>query len=303
MPRPIGKLLIPMVTPFKSNGEVDLAKAGELAHWIRRTKRPDSLIVGGTTGEFFSMNFEERAGLIEAVFAAVGQKLPVIAGTGCASTCETVRLTRQAEKIGVDMAMVVGPYYGQPDQKGIYEHFRKVAKSTSLPIMLYNIPLFTGVNIEPSTLKRLAKIDNVVAIKEESGLNPLQSTRYLLSVSNGFSVYVGDDTMVLAILAQGGQGCVSGGAQICGGDMKNLVDSVQSGDLKRAQKINEKIFPLFEAFYQNGRVNPIPLVKAGIKLAGFDVGPPRSPLSPATPSEVRNLRKVMKERNYLHASQ
>lgn len=303
MARSIGKLLIPMVTPFRSDGEVDLIKAGELAKWILRTKSPDSIIAGGTTGEFFSMNFEERAGLIQSVVSAVGKKIPVIAGTGCASTRETERLTREAERIGVDMAMVVGPYYGQPDQKGIYDHFRKVAGSTSLPVMLYNIPLFTGVNIEPETLKRLSRIDNVVAIKEESGLNPLQSTRYLLSVPNGFSVYVGDDTMVLAILAQGGCGCVSGGAQICGGDMKKLIDSIHSSDLERAQKINEKIFPLFEAFYQNGRVNPIPLVKAGIELAGFDVGPPRSPLSPATPSEVRNLRKVMKERNYLHTSQ
>jgi 4-hydroxy-tetrahydrodipicolinate synthase len=297
--REIGSVLVPMVTPFKRNGEVDFDQMGEYARWLHKTRRADSLIVSGTTGEFHSLTFGERVKLYEVVWAAIGKKLPVIAGTGCASTAETVRLTREAERVGVDMAMLVSPYYSKPDQQGIYEHFRTVARSTSLPILLYNIPLFTGVNIEPSTLAKLATEPNVVAIKEESGLNPLQTTRYLMCVPPGFRVYVGDDTMVLPILAQGGAGVVSGGAQICGVDMRKLIRAIARSDLGTARKLHRKTFPLFEVFYQNERVNPIPLLKAGIKLAGFDVGEPRSPLRAATPAEIRVLRKVMKEQGYL----
>ena len=297
--REIGRLLTPMVTPFKPNGDVDFERAAGLAQWVYRKRRADSIIVSGTTGEFFSLTFQERVALMEAVWGAVGRKLPVIAGTGCASTRETIRLTREAERIGVDMAMVVAPFYSKPEQEGLYEHYRAVARSTSLPIMLYNIPLFTGSNIAPETFVRLAKIRNIVAVKEESGLNPLQTSRYLLSAPGDFRVYVGDDTMVLSVMAQGGHGVVSGGAQICGSDMRRLVDALVRGDLVEARKRHRIMFPLFEAFYQNDRINPIPLVRAGITLAGFDVGPPRSPLMPATPEEIRVLRRTMKERGYL----
>ncbi len=297
--REIGQILTPMVTPFNAKGEVDFARAGKYAKWLCETGRADSIIVSGTTGEFPSLTFEERARLFEIVMEAVGSKLPVIAGTGCASTDETIRLTKAAERIGVDVAMIVAPFYCKPDQEGIYNHYKTVAKATSLPIMLYNIPLFTGVNIEPGTLARLAKINNVVAIKEESGINPLQTTRYLMTAPKGFRLYVGDDTMVLPILAQGGAGVVSGGAQICGADLRKLIDALIAGDIATAQEFHRRTFPLFESFYQNGRINPIPILKAGIKLAGFDVGEPRSPLMPATPSEVKGIRAVMAERSYI----
>jgi len=301
--REIGRLLTPMVTPFKTNGDVDFERAGALAQWLHKTRRADSVIVGGTTGEFPSLSFAERVELFETVWAAVGRKLPVIAGTGGASTRETIRLTREAQRIGVDMVMVVAPFYQKPDQEGIYNHYREVARSTKLPVMLYNIPLFTGANIEPGTLARLAKVPNIVAIKEESGLNPLQTSRFLLCIPPKFRVYVGDDTMVLSILAQGGHGVVSGGSQICGADMRKLVSALVRSDLGEARKLHEKTFPLFEAFYQNGRINPIPILRAGIGLAGFEVGNPRGPLSPATAEEVRALRNVMKERGYLAQKQ
>jgi len=297
--REIGRLLTPMVTPFKANGDVDFDRAAELARWLHRTKRADSIIAGGTTGEFSSMTFEERVTLFETVWAAVGKKLPVIAGTGAPSTREAIRLTREAERIGVDMAMVVTPFYSKPEQEGILEYYRAVARSTSLPVLLYNIPLFTGTNIAPATLARLARIKNIVAVKEESGLNPVQTTQFLLCTPRDFRVYVGDDTMVVPILSQGAHGVVSGGSQICGRDMRKLINAIVRGDLAEAQKRHRTMFPLFEAFGQNGRVNPIPLVKAGITLAGFDVGHPRSPLVSATPAEIRVLRKAMKERGYL----
>ncbi len=297
--REIGRVLVPMVTPFKPNGSVDFGRAQSYAKWLVKKRRGDSLIVTGTTGEFPSLTFAERVEMFEAVWDAVGKHTPVIAGTGCASTRETVRLTKEAERIGVDMAMVVGPYYCKPDQEGIYSHYRTVAKSTTLPILLYNIPIFTGVNIEPETLGRLAKLRNVVAIKEESGINPLQTTRYLMVAPQGFRVYVGDDTMVLPILAQGGAGCVSGGAQVCGADLGKLIQALMAGKTTAAQRLHRKTFPFFEALYQNGRVNPIPLLKAAITLSGFDVGHPRSPLRRASAGEVRVLERVMKERSYL----
>jgi 4-hydroxy-tetrahydrodipicolinate synthase len=297
--REIGRILIPMVTPFKPNGNVDFEKANAYAKWLVKTRRGDSLIATGTTGEFHSLTFEERVKMFEVAWDAVGKKIPVIAATGCASTRETVKLTREAERIGVDMVMVVAPYYCKPDRDGLYDHYRTVARSTSLPILLYNIPLFTGVNIGPELLKRLARMKNIVAIKEESGLNPLQSTRYLMSVPAGFRVYVGDDTMILPILSQGGAGAVTGGAQVCGRDISKLIDATLRGDVATAQKLHRKTFPFFEALYQNGRVNPIPILKEAIRLAGFDVGKPRSPLRAATPGEIRAMRKVMKDRGYL----
>ena len=297
--REIGRILIPMVTPFKPNGDVDFERAHAYAKWLVKMRCGDSLIATGTTGEFPSLTFEERVQMFETVWDAVGKKIPVIAGTGCASTRETVRLTREAKRIGVDMVMVVGPYYCRPDRDGLYNHYRTVARSTSLPILLYNIPLFTNVNIDPEMLKRLARIRNVVAIKEESGLNPLQTTRYLMSVPPEFRVYVGDDTMILPILSQGGAGAVTGGAQVCGRDIGKLIDAVLRGDIVTAQKLNRKTFPFFEALYQNDRINPIPILKEAIRLAGFDVGKPRSPLRAATPAEIRVVRKVMKDRGYL----
>jgi 4-hydroxy-tetrahydrodipicolinate synthase len=297
--REIGRILIPMVTPFKPNGDVDFEKAYRYAKWLVKTGRGDSIIVTGTTGEFHSLTFEERVQMFEVVWDAVGKRTPIIAATGCVSTRETVRLTREAERIGVDMVMVVSPYYCRPHQDGLYEHYRTVARATSLPLLLYNIPLFSGVNIEPGTLKRLVRISNIVAIKEESALNPLQTTRYLMSVPPKFRVFVGDDTMIFPVLAQGGAGAVTGGAQVCGRDLGKLINAILSGDIATARALHRKTFPFFEALGQNGRLNPIPILREAIKLAGFDVGKPRSPLHPATPAEIRVLRKVMRERGYL----
>ncbi len=297
--REIGHLLIPMVTPFTAKGDVDYDKAAELARWIVKRQRPTSLIVSGTTGEFTSLTCDERVTLLEVVVDTVGKDVPVIAGTGCASTRETVRLTREAERLGADMAMVVAPFYMKTEQAGLLTHYRAVAKSTTLPILLYNIPLFTGVNIEPDTLVKLAEIPNIIGIKEESGLNPLQSTRYLMRTPRKFRLYVGDDTMVLPILAQGGDGAVSGGAQVCGKDMNALIEALKRGDVSTAQKLHRKTFPFFEALYQNGRINPIPILRAAIGLAGIDVGKPRAPMHPATAAEIAVVRQVMEERGYL----
>jgi len=295
MNTPFGKVLLPLVTPFKNDGSVDYKRMSQLVDWLLKNNKADSVIVSGTTGEFFSLSLEERVKLFSTVREAVNHRVPMIAGTGCASTRETVKLTREAEKAGADAVMVVTPYYSRPTQEGIYQHFKAVARATSLPVMIYNIPLFTGSNIEPETLARLARIRNIVAVKEESGINPTQATRFILRVPKSFKVYVGDDTMVLAVLAQGGVGVVSGGAHIIGRMMKQMIECFFAGRNREATEIHLKMFPFFEALYVNGRINPIPMLRAALELVGFNVGNPRPPLTAATKLEKKVMEKALRK--------
>jgi 4-hydroxy-tetrahydrodipicolinate synthase len=290
-----GKILLPLITPFAKNGSVDYKRMSHLVDWLLKNNKADSIIVSGTTGEFFSLSFEERMKLFFVVREAVNRRVPMIAGTGCASTWETVKLTREAEKAGADAVMVVTPFYSRPTQEGIYQHFKAVAGVTSLPVMIYNIPLFTGSNIEPETLARLARIQNIVAVKEESGINPTQATRFILGTPKNFNVYVDDDTMVLAVLAQGGVGVVSGGAHIIGRMMRRMIDCFVAGRNREASEIHLRMFPFFEALYVSSRINPIPMLRAALELVEFNVGNPRLPLTPAARFEKKAMENVLKE--------
>lgn len=289
--RNLGRVLVPICTPFKSDGSVDYERAGELAQRTIDLGYGDSIIVSGTTGEFSALLTEERIELFKVVKDAVGDNTPVIAGTGHSCLEEAIRLTRAAQRIGVDVAMVVGPYYSRPTQEGIYEYYKAIAKSVDLPIMLYNIPLFTGVNIEPPTLRRLAEIENIIGIKEEAGINPIQTTEYILNTRPDFLVYDGDDTMILPIMIQGGVGVVSGGAQVIGDRIKKMIDLFLGNRREEATRLHQEIFPLFRAFGQ--RVNPVPLIKAALEIVGFEVGPPRIPLLPATDKEREVIQKAL----------
>lgn len=292
--RTLGRVLVPLVTPFHEDGSVNYDRAGELARYVVDNNYCDTIIVGGTTGEFAQLATEERIRLIQTVWDAVGKDCPVIAGTGSSNTFEAIRITQEAERIGVDMAMVVAPYYTKATQEGIYEHYKAVAGSTSLPIMLYNIPLFTGVNIEPDTFTRLIQIKNIAAIKEEAGINPVQMSAFILNArASGENVmfYDGDDTMILPILIQGGIGVVSGGAQIIGDRIKQMIDAFYANRLSEATELHLKVFPLFQAFGQ--RVNPIPMVKEALNMVGFKVGKPRLPLMPGTEAEKAVLRQAL----------
>jgi 4-hydroxy-tetrahydrodipicolinate synthase len=184
-----GKILIPMVTPFKEDQSVDYEKAKQLARYLAEKKKGDCLILSGTTGEFHTMTFDERVKLFEVVKEAVGTRIPLMAGVGCASTIETIRLAKKAEELGFELVMIVAPYYARPNQEELYVHYRKVAEAVGVKILLYNIPIFTGVNIEPETVAKLAEIPNIVGIKEEAELNPKQVTRYLNATPEDFIVY------------------------------------------------------------------------------------------------------------------
>ncbi len=294
-----GRVLVPMLTAFRENGDLDLKKSQAIADYIVGEGLCDSLIVGGTTGEFFSLDFEERLSLFKSIKEAVGGRVPLIAGTGAIATREVVNLTKAAEELGYDMAMIVAPYYCKPTQKEIENHYRIIAGEVKIPIMLYNIPLFSGTNIEPETVRALYKIDNIVAIKEEAEIHPLQCTRYILECEDTMAVYSGDDTMILQIIAQGGVGGVSGTAQVVGKVLKEMINLFLAGEVAKAVSLHQKIYPFLRSLVQTGRKNPIPLLKFAFSLtSGIDVGVPRLPLLPPNEEEKREVIECLKRIPY-----
>jgi 4-hydroxy-tetrahydrodipicolinate synthase len=293
-----GKILIPMVTPFKENQEVDYDKAARLAEYLVAGKKGDTLILSGTTGEFHTQSFEERVRIFDTVKQAVGDRIPLIAGIGCASTLETIALGRKAAELGFETVMVVSPYYSKPNQEELYAHYRQVAEAVpSLNMMLYNIPIFTGVNIHPETVGRLAEIRNIVAIKEEAEINPKQITAFLNSTPEEFIIYNGDDTMILEAYAQGGParigGVISGSSHVIGGQIREMIDTFLAGRISEAAQMQRRIYPLLRIMGQNSRTNPVALWKEALKLTGIDAGLPRMPLSRGTPEEIANVKKIM----------
>ncbi len=293
-----GKILVPMVTPFKEDQSVDYKAAVSIAEKLIEDNMADSIILSGTTGEFFTMNFDERAKIFKVINETVGEKIPLIAGVGCASTLETMALAKKAEEIGFKIMMVVSPYYTKPTQKELYNHFRKVAESVNIPMMLYNIPIFTGVNINPETVAQLSKIENIIAIKEEAELNPKQMTEFINITPEDFIIYCGDDPMILEAFAQGGAkrigGIISGASHIIGVQLRNMINMFLNGKVEEAAKIQQKYLPLFRIMGQNGRTNPASLLKEAMKMVGYNAGIPRLPLSPGTEEEIAEVKRVMK---------
>jgi 4-hydroxy-tetrahydrodipicolinate synthase len=294
-----GKILVPMVTPFKEDQRVDYDAAVSIAEKLAGENKADSLILSGTTGEFHTMNVEERVQLFKVIKEAVGEKIPLIAGVGAASTIETIALTKKAEELGYELVMIVSPYYAKPNQQELYTHFKMVAESTDLQVMLYNIPIFTGVNLEPETVAKLADLENIVGIKEEAELNPKQITEYVNATPDDFIVYCGDDTMILEAFAQGGAkrigGVVSGGSHLIGDRIRDMIETFIKGEVQKAAEMQQSFFPLFRILGQHNRTNPVALLKEAMKMLGYNTGIPRLPLSPGTEEEIANVKKVMKE--------
>lgn len=294
-----GKILTPMVTPFKEDQSVDYEAAVSIAKKLVEDNMADTIVIGGTTGEFFTMNFEERIKLFQVVKEAVGNKIPLIPGVGATSTKETIELAKKAEELGFDAVMVVSPYYTKPNQIQLYNHFKKVAKSVNINIMVYNIPIFAGVNVNPETLAKLAEIENIVAVKEEAELNPKQMTEFINSTPDDFVIYCGDDTMILEAYAQGGTkrigGIISGASHIIGIQLRKMIEMFNEGNVQEAAKMQQKYLPLFRIMGQNGRFNPCALIKEAMKIMGYKAGIPRLPLTPGTEEEIAEVKRVMKE--------
>ncbi len=292
----LGRVLLPLLTPFDAQDRVNTQALADLVNYVIEKDYADSLIVAGSTGEFYALSREERLQVFETVKEANAGRLPLIAGTGAATTREAIDYTRKAEELGYDCVMVVSPYYQKATQEGLYRHFKAVAEATKLPVMLYNIPLFTGVNIEAETLKRLVNdVPNILGIKEEAGINPTQTTLYKLVVPEEFTIFCGDDTMVLQTFPQGAVGVVSGGSHVVGDLMKRMIQRYVEGDVEEASNIYLKMFPFFHSLTPGDRVNPIPVLKTVVSLtSGIDLGAPRLPSLGATDEELEGIKAVLK---------
>lgn len=278
-----GRVSTAMVTPFDSKGHIDFIKTTQLINYLI-ANGTESLVVSGTTGESPALSREEKIALFQHVVKVVDKRVPVIAGTGGNNTYASVELTKKAEQLGVDAIMVVGPYYNKPNQEGLYQHFKEIANSTSLPVMVYNIPSRSAVNIEPETIIRLSEISNIVAVKEASGnLNAM--TKIIANTPEDFALYSGDDGMTLPVLSIGGAGVISVASHIIGNEMQEMVQAFLNGELEKAAKLHQSLLPIMEGLFK--APNPAP-VKTALQIKGLNVGSVRLPLVPLTEQE-RNL--------------
>ncbi|WP_418790162.1 4-hydroxy-tetrahydrodipicolinate synthase [Phosphitispora sp. TUW77] len=289
MVRDFGRVLTAMVTPFDSKMEVDYGQARKLARYLA-DNGSDGIVVAGTTGESPTLTREEKIRLFETIVDEVGNRVKVIAGTGSNITSDSVSLTMEAEKVGVDGAMLVTPYYNKPPQRGMYQHFRTVAKATNLPIMLYNVPGRTSSHLLPDTIAELAKIDNIIAVKEASGSLPLAG-EIRQKTPEDFLLYCGEDAIILPMLSVGGYGVVSVVAHIVGNELQAMVKAFLEGDTDTARKIHLDLIPVFDGMFLT--TNPIP-VKTAMNLMGYDVGGLRPPLVSATDDETEAIRDLLK---------
>lgn len=285
-----GRLLTAMVTPFDSELGVDYDKAANLAEKLYKSGS-DGLVVCGTTGESPTLTAEEKLRLIQVVVDAVGGKATVLAGTGSNNTAQSVELTKAVQRLGVDGIMLVAPYYNKPSQEGLYQHFSTIAQSSSLPVMIYNIPSRTGVNILPETMARLAEISNIVAIKESSG-NLEQVAKLRRMLPKEFTIYSGDDSLTLPIMSVGGHGVVSVASHLVGRRIKDMIEAYVQGKVGVATQINGELLPLFNALFIT--TNPVP-VKLALKLVGSPVGDVRLPLVVASDEETKKIRKTLEQ--------
>ncbi|NYE57061.1 4-hydroxy-tetrahydrodipicolinate synthase [Carboxydothermus ferrireducens] len=289
-----GRLLTAMVTPFDRDGKVNLEQAQKLASFLVENGS-DGIVVAGTTGESPTLSFEEKVDLFKAVVEAVGGKAAVIAGTGSNATEASIKLTKAAEKVGVDGVMLVAPYYNKPSQKGLVEHFQAIAGATSLPVMIYNIPGRTGVNILPKTMAKIAELENVVAIKEAAG-SVDQATELIRILPERVKVFSGDDSLTLPILAVGGYGVVSVASHLVGLKIKEMIDQFLLGNVAVAARLHQELYPLIKALFIT--TNPVP-VKTALNLMGHKVGGFRLPLVDMTEEEKEELVRELKNLNLL----
>ena len=290
-----GKVITAMVTPFDQQGNVNYEMAEKLAvHLVNNGS--DSLLVSGTTGESPTLSWSEKCQLFKVVKKAVGNKAKVLAGTGGNSTQHAIEMTQEVAKMGLDGSLQVVPYYNKPPQEGLYEHFKKIAETVgNFPIMLYNIPGRTGTNMSPETTAKLAKIDNIVAIKEASG-NLEQACKIRRMTDSSFLIYAGDDFLTLPLLTVGGVGVVSVASHLVGLPMQEMIAAYNQQQGSQASQINVKLFPLFKVLFCTS--NPLP-IKAALNLQGWDVGGVRLPLVSISEKLKQEVKLVLEELSLL----
>jgi 4-hydroxy-tetrahydrodipicolinate synthase len=278
--------LVAMITPFTKNNKVDEKGIEELVEFQIKNGT-NGIVPCGTTGESPTLSHEEHQRVVEVTIKAVAGRVPVIAGTGSNCTQETLDLTSHAKEAGADGALIITPYYNKPTQKGLYLHFKKIAEEVDLPIIIYNVPSRTGVNMLPETLAELAELKNIIGVKEASG-NLDQMTEIIELCGDKIILLSGDDKLLLPVLSIGGKGVISVVANIIPYEVSKMVKEFENGNYQEAKEIFlSKIYPLSNAmFYET---NPIP-VKTSVQLMGLPSGGLRLPMSPMSENNLLKLK-------------
>jgi 4-hydroxy-tetrahydrodipicolinate synthase len=280
--------LVALVTPMKSDGAIDFEALHRLVEWHIQEKT-DGLVITGTTGEAATLTSTEQYELIYSVIKQVNHRIPVIAGTGTNSTQHTLALTQTAQQAGVDAALIVTPYYNNPPQNGMYQHYKTIAESTSLPIILYNVPGRTACDMLPETIARLANIPNIIGIKEATG-NPERVIDILNRCPTDFAVYSGVDAINLEIISNGGRGVISVTANIAPGKMHDFCKAALSGDYALAERLHSELMPAHKKLFLQG--NPIPVKWALHEMGMISTGI-RLPLIPFEPAFHAELAQAL----------
>lgn len=278
---------VALITPFDENGEVNYSRLREILefHVINHT---DAIIVTGTTGEGSTLNDEEKISVIEFTINIINNRIPVIAGTGSNDTRHAAEFSKRVEKLGVDGLLVVTPYYNKGNENGIYEHYKAIAEGVKIPVILYNVPSRTGVNLSIPLLKRLAQIENITALKEASG-----NISYVAEVAREvpeLDIYSGNDDMVVPVLSLGGKGVISVSANIIPDISHNMTVSFLKGDVKKARELQLKYNDLVNALFLE--TNPAP-IKEAMNFLGYEVGNCRLPLGVMEEANRRKLTDIL----------
>lgn len=282
--RPFGRVLTAMVTPMHADGSIDVDGAARLATYLVDEQSNDALVINGTTGESPTTSNAEKEALLRAVLEAVGDRAQVVAGVGTSSTQHTIELAQQAEKVGAHGLLVVAPYYNRPPQSGVLSHFRAVADSTGLPMLVYDIPKRTGIEILTDTMIRLAEHPRIVGVKDAKG--DLGASSWVLKRTD-LAYYSGDDPMTLPLLSVGAVGVIGTSSHLTGVGTRQMIEAFERGDVAEALRLHQQLLPLFTGIFRSqGTI----LVKAAMNARGLPAGPVRSPLSDATEAEVAQLR-------------
>lgn len=286
----LGRIATAMITPFNDKGEIDYDAVEQvIEHLI--ANGTDTIVVSGTTGESPTLSTEEKLKLIEFTVNKVNKRVPVVAGTGDNETSYSIEMTKKAEQLGADAIMLVAPYYNKPNQRGLYAHFKAVANETKLPIIVYNVPGRTGVNVDAKTTIELSKIPNIRIAKEASG-NLDQMTEILAGVPDDFYVYSGDDGLTLPLIAIGGHGVISVASHVVGNEMQAMIRAFREGRHKEAAQIHQALLPLIRELF--ARPNPVP-IKYAMSKVGLNVEKVRLPLVELTDEEKASFDNIWNE--------
>ena len=284
----IGRLLTAMVTPFDEGGQVDYEQAKRLANGLIDSGS-DGVLISGTTGESPTLSTEEKLRLFSEVKGSIGNRGAVIAGTGNYNTAESIELSKEAEREGVDGILLVVPYYNKPPQEGLYQHFKAIAQSVHIPCIVYNVTSRTSLNMSHETTIRLSHIDNIVGVKE-AGSDMDQIARIIDGARDDFLVWSGNDNETFYIMAMGGYGVVSVASHLVGSQIKHMMGLLLEGDVERAAAEHRRLHPLFKVLFIVS--NPIP-VKYALNSVGFNVGNTRLPLVPPDENSAAQIDKVL----------